>query len=193
MNRPMRILTLAALAATGVTLLSGCPFSTDPKPPDKPPSVYEPRTSPANLLKNLRTAYLLREAAQYESLLAKDFEFYFSEEDQHIAEKYTRDDEIGVHRRMFSSDEVQQLTLSFNASALTEDVNKPDPKYPDRNLWTITLTNVDLLLRRTELGAPKTYELQEGIEQYWFRQESWIDPDSGQKIWTIVQWKELSS
>ncbi len=192
MNRHLRILALAALAAAGVALMSGCPFSTDPKDPPPPEDPYLPRTSAANLLLNLKTAYLLREVAPYESLLARDFEFYFSEEDQSIAEKLTRDEEISIHRNMFGSDEVQNITLSFTTGDLTEDVNKPDPRYPDRNLWTITLTNVDLTLRVVNEGQTTTYELQDGIEQYWFREEAWTDRKTGDKIWTIVQWKELT-
>lgn len=191
MKRPLRTFAIVALAAAGSALLSGCPFSTDKGDPKPTPSIYRLRTEPENLMYNLKMAYLQRETAEYESLLAQDFEFFFSEEDQQIAEKLTRDEEIDIHRNMCTSDRVQSITLAFPEADLQEDVNKPDPKYPDRNLWTMVITNVDLELRATDdQGHSTTYRLEDGVEQYWFRQESWeID---GDPVWTIVQWKELT-
>ncbi len=195
MIRPIRIAAPAAMALAAF-LLSGCPFSTNSnkKVVDPPPPIeYKPRTSIENLLLNLEQAYVNREAAEYESLLAEDFEFYFSEEDQHIAVKLNRDDEIGVHQRMFSASEVQGIELSFSEGQIFEDDTTPDPKYPDRFLWTITLTNVDLKLHATnDQGVLVTHHLDNGVEQFWFREEAWTDPDTGDNIWTIVQWREFS-
>jgi hypothetical protein len=196
MNRALRLLTLATAATAAAATLSGCPFATktgdgiiDPHPI----VTYEPRTSPQNLLLNLKKAYNLRETAPYESLLATDFEFYFSEEDQQIAEKLTRDQEIDTHRNMCTSAQVDDISLEFPMAEAILDENKPDPKYPDRNLWTIVLTNVDLVLRtKDNQGQSMTYKLEDGIEQFWFREESWLDPKTGKNIWTIVQWKELT-
>jgi hypothetical protein len=145
-----------------------------------------PRTSPQNLLYNLHGAYEHRFAAPYESLLAVDFLFLFCENDQSIADHFDRDDEVTAHQDMFSSLEVQSVQLDFALGELTEDVNMPDPKYPDRNLWTLMMTNVDLELRCWDM----TYPLEDGIEQFWFREESWTDPHTGLPAWTIVRWQE---
>jgi len=193
MRRPIRLLTLAALSVVAMAALSGCPFSTKPEPPDPvDPVTYLPRTSAENLLANLKTAYEERQTAPYESLLATDFEFYFAEQDIQIATKYTRDDEIEVHRNMCNSSDVDYVRLEFTLGELLPDPTHADPKYPDRNLWTLTATNVDLELRRREGGDVKTYQLDDGIQKFWFREEAWTDPKNGGKVWTIVQWNELS-
>ncbi len=193
MDRPLRLVAVAALSVAAMAILGGCPFMT--KPEEKPPTptvTYLPRTSAENLLKNLKTAYVHRQAAPYESLLATDFEFFFAEEDQHIAEKYTRADEVEVNQNMCNSSDVDYVQLDFSVGDLLPDPTKADPKYPDRNLWKLTATNVDLELRRREGGDSKTYQLQNGIQNFWFREESWVDPKNGLKVWTIVQWQEVT-
>lgn len=150
-----------------------------------------PRTSPQNLLLLLQEAYVNREAADYESLLAESFEFFFCEEDLQIAFKLNRSDEVGIHERMFSASEVEGIELGFNLSAAVEDTTKADPRYPDRFLWTIVMTHVDLKVHATnDQGVLVTHHLDNGVEQFWFRQESWTDPGTGDPIWTLVMWRE---
>ncbi len=178
------------LAALLLCLAAGCSSDDGPGPvPHDDP--YEARTSPQNLIANLKTAYLLREVVPYDSLLATDFEFLFSEEDQMIGEKLTRTEEMTVHQNMFSSDAVQSITLSFTNGELTQDTGEPDPANPGQFLWTLIMTNADLMLRVLWDGQTTTYEMQDGIEQFWFRQVPWTD-SHGNPIWKIVKWRELT-
>jgi hypothetical protein len=178
------------LAAAVLCLVAGCDDSTKPKDEDTGPT-YQARTSPQNLLANLKLAYEERELTPYDSLLATEFEFYFSEEDQRIAEKLTRNEEITVHENMFSSTQVEDITLTFSLGDLALDTNEPDPAHPGQFLWTLTATNVDLVLRVTRDGMTTFYDMEDGIEQFWFREESWTDAH-GNAIWMIVKWRELT-
>jgi hypothetical protein len=122
-----------------------------------------------------------------------DFQFYFSEEDQQIAEKLVRTEEVTVHQNMFASPQVEGITLEFTLDDPVLDEGKPDPARPGEHLWTVLMTNVDLNLRtHYGQGGHITYKMENGIEQFWFRQEDRVAPGSGNAIWTIVEWKELT-
>ncbi len=190
MKSRMSARSCGILAAAALCLVAGCDNSTEPKRKDTGPA-YLARTSPQNLLVNLKLACVNRDLAPYDSLLAAGFEFYFSAEDTSIAEKLNRSEEIAVHRNLCSSTKVESIALSFTLGDLTLDTDQPDPAHPGQFLWTLTATNVDLRLQVTEDGATKTYEMQDGVEQFWFREESWTDAH-GNAIWAIVKWKELT-
>jgi hypothetical protein len=190
---PVLVFLLGISAFAGSCVLgSGCSKSDDPKRV-VPPPVVQDRSSPEAVLLSLRDAYLNREAADYESLLAVDFQFYFSEEDQQIAEKLVREQEVTVHQNMFGSQLVNNIALGFTPGDLILDEGKSDPRQPGQFLWTILMTNVDLQLRtRDNQGQTMTYRVEDAIEQFWFRQEERVEPGSGNAIWTIVEWKELT-
>ncbi len=190
MKARVRVWAFGILAAAALWGISGCEQSTE-APAIEYPSPYLARTSPQNLLANLRLAYVNRDLAAYDSLLATDFAFYFSEEDQAIAEKLTRSEELTVHGNICSSTHVESIALSFTLGDLTLDTDQPDLAHPGQFLWTLTATNVDLRLQVIQDGEMTTYEMQDGVEQFWFREESWTDAH-GHKIWTIVKWRELT-
>ncbi len=182
---------LHALLGVGMLALAAGCGDDAAKPAVIDDDPYEARTSPQNLIANLKVAYLERELAPYDSLLATDFEFLFSEEDQQIAEKLTRLEEMTVHQNMFSSDAVQTITLALTIGELTLDADEPDPANPGQFLWTLTVTNADLMLLVLRDGLTTTFEMQDGIEQFWFRQVPWTD-SHGNPIWKIVKWRELT-
>ena len=110
------------------------------KPDPVDPLFLDP-ISPENLLANLKMAYHEREIAEYESLLAKDFTFVLSPEDAGqpgMPSQWGRNTEIGIHQRMFDADLVQSLSLDFIIGDRVFDETD--------QLWTITITNVDLFL-----------------------------------------------
>jgi hypothetical protein len=188
---PVLGFALLALGLPGVTLLaSGCADS------DQPTRVGPPvpdRSSPQAVLASLREAYLNREIPDYESLLAVDFEFYFSEEDVQIAEKFTREEDLQAHGWMFQCESVEYVSLEFTMGELTLDPTKPDPARPGGFLWTITITNVDVTVRcHNDQGQPITYRHDDGADQFWFRQEERLEPGTDEPIWLIVGWKELT-
>ncbi len=150
------------------------------------------RTSPENLLRNLRKAYELRDVAEFDSLLDRDFVFFFSEEDQHIGERLVRSEETSIHETMLGPEYVQKLTLSY----LTGDVEVDEEEStPGDSIWVTTITNVNLYLFCTTpqfpSEAPRGFEMQDGRERLRFRRAGWTDPYMGEPIWTIVDWREM--
>ncbi len=185
------VITSLVLVSACLGLLCCWPGCSDDDPPTRNTPSGPDRSSPQALLAGLREAYLDRKIADYDSLLAADFEFYFSEEDQFIAEKFVRSEEIGVHRNMFGSADLLQISLDFTLGELTADQSMPDTLGVDEYLWTILMTNTDLELRRREGGELMTYRLDNARERFWFRRESRVTPGGAQPIWTIVEWREL--
>jgi ketosteroid isomerase-like protein len=149
------------------------------------------RTSPENLLRNLLKAYELRDVAEFDSLLDRDFVFFFSEEDQDIGERLERSEEIPIHDAMFGPDYIQNLTLSYHVDGITLDEERTTPA---DSVWVATLSNVDLYLYgktpQFPYEDPRAYEMENGAERFWFHRTSWTDPYMGEPIWTIVEWLE---
>lgn len=191
-----RVLMTVLFVALLVPLV-GCPFSTKPGGGEKPDPLptFKPRTHPDSLLQNLMLAYELRVPAEFESLLARDFVFQFSDidvQDPDVpSDDLAREDEVGIHQRMFDATLVQNLTLSFEYAISSLEVDELLSS-PQDTLWTLLLTNVDLLLyggTPQHPDEPESYELEDGVEQFWFRKNSWTHTN-GDPIWTIVRWKE---
>jgi hypothetical protein len=161
-----RILLLG-LSIWMVVSLAGCPFSTKNEPDNggDPPLIFLPRTSPQNLMKNLKAAYEQRDITEFDSLLDPVFTFFFSEEDQNIGERLNRDEEIGIRTTV------------------------------DDSLYVMTLTNVDLYLYgktpQFPLEDPRGYEMENGQERFWFHKRDYTHPVTKEPIWTIVEWLEL--
>jgi hypothetical protein len=181
--------------------LAGCPFSTEPEKKDGNGNIeskFKPRTSPENLLYNLRMAYDERDLSEYDSLLASDFTFFLSPDDIHIAERFNRFEEIEAHQNLFDADLVQQLRLTFDDVTSADVSLDPAKTSVQDSLWTTTLTNVDLYLfgktpNEHPDEPPGAYQMDDGQEQFWFRRNSWKNPQTGDYIWTIVEWQELGT
>jgi len=169
----------------------GCSDDDSPTRHESPPAIPD-RSSPEAVLTSLREAYLNRQANDYDSLLAADFEFHFCEEDYQIAQKLTRSEEMQVHRNMFGSTEVQNLALSFTLGEPAPDASRPDTLGVNAHLWTVRMVNTDLELRRTSEGGYMTYRVEDAVERFWFRREQRVTSGTGQPIWTIVEWREIS-
>jgi len=185
---------LLRTAARGLGLLAtltlvGCPFSPsqdDGGPPPPPPFLL--RTTSQNLLYNLKQAYKLRNAAEYESLLARDFTFVLSAEDAakpDMPDQWGRDPEIQIHQRMFDADMVQQLTLEFVVEDLVWD--------PTDNMYTTIISNVNLYLygsTPSHPNDPKEYRVANSRAKFWFRKNGWTAPGNPDSIWTVVKWED---
>jgi hypothetical protein len=180
------LFVFACLLSVGMLLeLSGCPFT--PKKSDGDDDGDDKfllRTSPENVLENLKRCYKQREVAEYESLLAQDFTFQPSEEDDEIPDQWGRNQEIAIHTNMFDAELVQTLSLGFDVGVRVFDTTD--------QLWTIMVTNVDLNLfgMTPHLQTPKEYSVVDGTCRFWFRQESWNAPGTSEKTWSIVKWED---
>lgn len=191
-----RVATLALLAAA---MLGGSACNkdagTDPKPGEVP-ELYGAATAPDSLLENLQTAYAERDAAEYNTLLAEDYVFEFSDidvQDPDVpADDFDLDLEALVHERMLGPDYVQALTLSFefDPTGLSYDEHLSTPS---DSLWTVLVTNCDLFLfggTPFHPDEPSAFEVEDGVLQFWFRKTQEIDPASGEKLWAIARCKE---
>jgi len=200
MTTAVRAATLFVLCITilGLTGIVGCPFSPDDAgDPPPPPPVFKPNTAPESLLYNLKMAYTKRDVAEYESLLANNFTFLLSEEDQSqpdLPDQWGRDDEIQIHRNMFDSEIVQQLTLTFEMM---------DQEWePTENMWSILIYNVNLnlygIIPGDEDPNPQSLKVENSSSRFWFAETGpatgnttgWNAPGTSNRIWKIVKWQD---
>lgn len=157
----------------------------------KPAFVH--RTSPANLLLNLKAAYRYRNNAALDSLFAEDYTFIYNDE-RGVPDSLSRQDERVIHEWMFDEEWVYTLRVDFNIGDVAIDDERSTPQ---EELWTALVTNTDLyLFGRCPTypdEPPQSYEMQDGREQFWFRENTWTDPGAGAPIWTIVEWQDLGA
>ena len=122
------------------------------------PVIYAAATAPDSLLENLMIAYSVRDPVEYAALLAEDFAFEFSDIDQEDpdvpSDPYDRATEVGVHEVMFDATLVQTLTIEYEFDPATLAVD-PDLSTPTDTLWTLLVTNLDLLLYGGDSTAPE--------------------------------------
>ncbi len=190
---PVLFVVLGIAAAAGCGLLSAGCSDSDPPTRNQPPDAID-RSSPQAVLESLREAYLHRRAADVDSLLAADYEFCFSEEDHRIAEKLTRGEDLLAHWGLFGCERVEHIRLDFSVGALSLDESKPDPSRPGEYLSVVPIANVDLEVRCRDIqGERRTYRLENGAASFWFRQETRVEPRTGDPIWLIVAHRELTT
>lgn len=122
-----RKLLLSSLVGAIALGTIGCwnPFA--PPESDGPEHVYtyKPRTSQENVLYNLQTAYVDKNAKEYLACLAEEFLFYTTEDDQQNAadplpESWGKYVEQKIHERMFDEVDKISLTLTFKDSVYKE-------------------------------------------------------------------------
>ncbi len=199
MKRRTRFLAII-LAAPLFGMLAGCPFSTDPTPKDDDDDnggevIFLPRTSVENLLENLKQSYLKRDFDQYDSLLAPEFEFVYKPDESTIEEFMDVEEERKVHQRIFGTQYVQELDLSFDVGIAELDSTQYDTTYEQFRTTTL-LTNVYLRLIGTTPDHPtvtEDLEVQDGRQQFWFVRTSYNDPTTNQPIWKIIRWEDLDT
>ncbi len=187
----VRLSVLIAILCMAI-LLASCSGERPTYPWVEPTPGFRPRTSVQNLLHNLHMAYDERNLTAFDSLLAEDYRFFFAKEDQDIADSLTAAQEHEIHTHMFGLDYVAKLVLSFDIGQVTRDTLE---WLPEDDVWTMTITNVDLYVFGRTPRFPedelKAYEMEDGRQRFWFRRNPWTDPATGDRIWTIVRWREL--
>jgi hypothetical protein len=144
-------------------------------------------TSPEAALLALKHAYRYRETAAFDSLLSADFVFELSVEDAGqpgMPSEWGRSSELAIYTQMFDTDLVQSLSLDFVVGDRVFDETE--------QLWTITITNVDIDLYGFTPDHPtlKSYRVQDGRSKFWFRQMTWNAPCSDESAWKIVKWQD---
>ncbi len=180
---------LFSVALAGLLLTSfGCPFITKPGDHSDKESPFKPRTSPENLLMNLRAAYLERDPVQFDSLLAKDFTFEVSEwsvQEENLEPSWGREEEMRIHHHMFEGTSIQQLTLEFDIGP------RKDPDEGEEGDVVIEIHNVTMYLHAFIEGEEIQKRVNGDMSRFLFRKNGWTDPATGDSIWTIVRWKDI--
>jgi hypothetical protein len=176
----------AAIAAL-VVVFAGCgDKETGPGNHEKP--AYLPRTSAANLMHNLRQSVTDRDLAQYDSLLADDFVYVVSLEDQpkpDMPEEWGRESELSIVTRMFDPDSVQTLALDF--------VTGPVLWNPVHRLYMVPVSDESFRFRGFVPGrpdGPTEVHATGARAKLWFRKNGWFAPGTVDSVWTVVYWEE---
>jgi hypothetical protein len=178
---------VAAVALVTLAAIAACDHDEGPMHHLAPWS-FLARTTPQNLLHNLKQAYKERNIAEYESLLARDFTFILSEEDQakpDMPDNWGRAPEITIHSRMFDAEMVQTLTLDFVVGDVVWDATQ--------GMYTVPIDNVNLFLYGSTPGHPtevKEYRVSASRSKFWFRKNPWTTGAAHDSVWTIVMWED---
>ena len=190
------VASLLAVAAL-VVVTAGCwnPFAPSGGGDDDTPPVtvsYKERTSPANVVYNLNTAYADMNAREYLDCLAENFEFHLNPEDVNdptndppLPEYWGKDEETRIHEAMFGEgSNVERITLTL--TNLGEDYNPgADPVDPMDDRWT-RVEGTDL---RVTIPGDLTF-LANADQEFIFQ----IDPNetgpSGERLYEIVRWED---
>jgi hypothetical protein len=165
-----------------------CASATTGTNPPPPPPDFLPRTSPENLLRNLIAAYRLRNAAEYESLLAHPFTFILSLEDQQkpdMPDRWGRDTEVAIHERMFDSERVQTLMLDYDIGPTIWDA--------EEGKYSVVIRHVNLYLYGATPGHPTEaheFRVTDNRSKFWFRKNGWLWPGTQDSVWSIALWAD---
>jgi hypothetical protein len=183
------------LLATLSCLVAGCwnPFA----PPkgdqtNQTSEDYRERTSPRNVLHNIRVAYEYENADRYLDCLSEDYIFYSAEEDVNDPEDpidpyWYKSDERDMHEHMFADDSnVDRIQLTLTTSDTT--YLEGNPETPSDDIWIFT-ENVDLWLYQTgglQLNAttPSEFRFRIDVDQ--------VGPN-GETLYEIYEWYDLGA
>ena len=173
---------LAALLATALGI-SGC-SNRGCTCPDEVEDLYKLRTSPENVLYNLKTAYVDMNLDEYIDCLAEEFEFHVNPRDSgdpywDIPETWNKAVEETIHRRMFADDaDVERVTLTLTSTSKEWNASDDLWRYTEAPDLRITVTG-DLTFLAT---SDQLFVLA-------------IDEDrgdsDGEELWEIVEWHDL--
>ena len=157
-------------------------------------SLSEPsrRTSPAEVIYQLKAAYVALDTLNYLDCLSEDFIFYPCEEDMQnpadpLPEEWYRRDEAAMHENMFAGpDAVESITLSL--TDVVVECNPGDPGDPLDDIW-IYVEGVDLLVN---LYGDQGY-LATAPSEFRLRVDQDEEGPYGEIMWEIYQWYDLDS
>jgi hypothetical protein len=185
-----RRLAVYVLLAVLVFTLSGCwnPFAPD-KGKQKPvePADYHDRESPEDVIHNLKTAYVWKNAAEYLDCLSEDFIFYPTDEDVQnpnngIPPEWYKDTETNTHQNMFASgSNVESITLQ-----LTEITSEHIPGIPDDPTDDIYIYREDVDLRVNLINGVTL--LATAPSEYYFRVDEDQQGENGELWYEIYLW-----
>lgn len=184
-----RLAVLMLLAALALTL-SGCwnPFAPDEGDPVPiPPADYHERLTPGDVIHNLKTAYVYKNADEYLDCLSEDFIFFPSPADLQdpnntMPDEWYKPDEQAMHISMFTGDDaVESITLTLTDITIEHDEGEPGNPLDDIYIY---VEAVDLMVN---LYGDQSY-LATAPSEYWFRVDTDQSGEDGEIWWEIYMW-----
>jgi hypothetical protein len=188
---PTGRLAVLVLLAMFACMLSGCwnPFA----PPegdqhDLPPAEYRERTNPGNVIHNLQTAYVWKNAVEYLDCLSEDYVFYPDERDVQdpeleIPEEWYKSNETEMHENMFADgSDVESISLVLTEVAHDSIMGNPADPRDDVHVF------MQSVVLKVNLYGGLTY-LATAPSQFWVRVDQ-DQPDDGSDTiwWEIYLW-----
>lgn len=179
----MRLL-FASLALSTLLATLGCsePESGYGPEPPPPPSSFLERTSPENLLHNLRQAYSEMKIGEYAPLFSEDFSYFSwnAAGDSLPGVSWELEEELQIHRRLFGENE--QILIDWRPEARAEPVQEnTDARIHVRSTF-LEVT------QRLPTGEPLFLQVA-GDQEFHFRLTD-ETTDEGDAIWAIVLWED---
>lgn len=181
----------ASLLALALVTVAGCGDDyvwVDPGPD------HIPQTTPANVLKNLVTAYKYRNIEEYSKLFADDVTFFYdpiSDEREALPEFWNRLTDSTTTEQLFNSAEVTDIRLSLSYSPTPVPVN-----VSGREHWVYI--DVDLAIFEVTLVTPShpegiTHIVEAEDQRFYFRKgrnEGDTEASSTtSSLYFIVEWR----
>ncbi len=180
---------VVGLAVAVAVLAGGCVFSPKKTKPEET-SEWLPQSSPAYCLANLQNAYLKRSFNEYLKLFATDFTFVFSPADvgdpvDPTPASWGLDEERDTHEKMFSSDLLDRIQLSFEQDAAEES----NDEFPDT--WKVNVHEINLILdTRKENNEVWIYKVVDGQATFYFKQYPNEKASDGRPLFRIWRWED---
>jgi len=150
-----------------------------------------PQSSPANVLTELRTAYVDRDVDRYEKLFAPEFIFYFEHADvtnpnNPTPSSWGLSDECQSERHLFASSSVERTELSFVQDAAEPATGEMEgtSKVVVREIYL----RVDI---RMPDGSPLQQVVNSGLAEFYFKEYPGEAATDGAPIVRIVRWDDL--
>lgn len=185
MRRRLLILLLAGLAvACGDDPLDVDDSGFLPADPE-----LLPADSPENVAHNLLASLEERWVATYDSMLTRDYEFFFNPDDAandslDIPISWGILDEMRAITGLFESPEVEEIKFDWSPGPVdTAEVEGSDATMAPFNVF-IEITT------RLPNGEPLFIQV-EGAFKLHFREMSW-NTESGKRAWKVTQWDDLT-
>ncbi|NIT36548.1 MAG: hypothetical protein GTN49_08610 [candidate division Zixibacteria bacterium] len=186
-NKNLRIarngLAAAALAAATLTF-TGCLFSP---PEEQPPEPAPEMTTPANVLKNIETAYNQKLIENYKKALSASFVFYFDPDDVGqkppgkeyiIPESWSYTEDWDATENMFEN------AYSINLTIPTRNVGEPEPT---ATTFRADNVSINLLVMVDELNG---YHADKGYCNFEFEK---YKNQEGKDRWRLRKWWDFTA
>ena len=192
---------IAAAVSVFVLTAAGCDLFAPPMTDGPPvePVQYKPRTTRANVIYNLSSAYEERNLDEYMDCLAEEFTFHLAQvdldEDATLPEYWGKAMERSIHEKMFGivpvqnpENEVEKITLTLTTGPYDHDEGA-DPVDPMDDRWTYRLST-DLMVwfpnnlqRRADADVEFVFRI-DPLE---------TNPEDGDTLFEIVKWEDLAT